>query len=896
MTLAAGTRLGIYEIQDSLGAGAMSQVWRAKDTTLGREVAVKVLPEAFTQEPDRLERFEREAQLLASLNHPNIAAIYGLEKFGDVHYLVLELIPGPTMAERLDSGPLELQDALESFFQIAQALEAAHEKGIIHRDLKPANIKFSAEGRVKLLDFGLAKDLGSDSSGLQAKPQKDTATFHGRISEGLILGTPAYMSPEQARGKSLDKRTDIWSYGCCLYETLTGRHPFEGETVSDTMAAILEKEPDWEPVRRKCPKSILALVRRCLQKDPEDRLHDIADARIEIAEALSSLSENGFEEEADSRPRSFGSHLPWALAGLMTLIVLGMAVWGNRAADPVRPPIRRFVLRLPTNTPLSLGHGDSLAISPDGMRVAFTVSGARNQLYVKAMDQLAGAPITGTDGGMSPFFSWDGQTLGFFSEGKLRTTPLMGGAPRILCDSPNPRGASWGPKGRIVFSPLTVSGLFVLSSDGGTPEPLTELDAESETRSHRWPQILPNGKWVIYTAWTGSQFHIEAVSLETKEQKTLIDDAFFARYAPTGHLVFARDKRLLAVPFDLKKMEPVGTPVSIVDEGVGTDAQSGAAFYAFASDGTLVYVPGGSESTAPEGTATLLQVDSQGMARPLTDARLGVHLPRVSPDGTKLLTTIESGDESDAWLFDRERGTMTRLTFKGHNAAAIWTRDGTRIAFSSDREGVFNLFWKPADGSISAERLLTSPHPQFATSFSPDGNTLAFSALHPESNFDIWLLPMEERKPLPFLNSPFNEAGAAFSPNGRWIAYVSDETGQDEVYIRAFPGPEGKWQISNGGGNEPVWDPNGRRLFYRNRDWMMSVGIASEEPFNASRPRALFETHYDDAGVAYPGYDITPDGQTFIMVRSEKELVATQAHVVLSWFQELLRRAPALDN
>jgi Tol biopolymer transport system component len=536
-----------------------------------------------------------------------------------------------------------------------------------------------------------------------------------------------------------------------------------------------------------------------------------------------------------------------------------------------------------------------MAISPDGMRVAFTVSGGRNQLYVKAMDQLTGAPVAGTDGGMSPFFSSDGQNLGFFSEGKLRTTPLMGGATRILCDSPHPRGASWGPDGRIVFSPLTVSGLSILSADGGTPEPLTELDPEEETRSHRWPQILPDGDWVLYTAWTGSQFRIEAASLESKEQKVLMEDGFFARYAPTGHLVFARDERLMAVPFDTNKMAPLGTPVSVVDEGVETDPQSGAAFYAFAADGTFAYVPASTESTAPEGTATLLEVDSLGTARPLTEARQGVHLPRISPDGNKVLMTIESGEESDAWLFDRARGTTTRLTFEGRNAAAIWTPDGNRFAFSSNRKGEFNLFWKPADGSTSAERLLRSSHPQFATSFSPDGKILAFSELHPESNFDIWLLPIggESR---PFLNSQFNEAGAVFSPNGRWIAYVSDETGQDEVYVRAYPGPEGKLQISNGGGNEPVWGPKGRIIYYRNRDWMMSVNIVTEDPFDVSRPRALFETHYDDAGVAYPGYDIAPDGQAFIMVRSERELVATQAHIVLNWFDELKRRAPASKN
>jgi len=874
MSLQEGSRLGSYEIMSPLGSGAMSEVYRAKDTKLGRDVAIKVLPDAFNKEPDRLERFQREAQLLASLNHPNIASIYGIEKWGDVRFLVLELVPGLTLAEKISSGPLPLREALEVFRQVSEALEAAHGKGIIHRDLKPANMKITPEGRVKLLDFRLAK---SQATLPDAFPAKETATYDG-ISEGLILGTPAYMSPEQARGKTLDKRTDIWAFGCCFYEALSGQHPFEAATSSDTVVAILSEAPDWLSLDRIAPPSIQRLVRRCLQKDPDRRLHDIADARIELVDALDSSSGEGVGEveevggAAGDVPRLKQRVLPWMLAGIMAVVAATAMFWaaGRNTRSPDSRLIR-FRITLPATAPMSLGLGSSIAISPDGMRVAYVASqGGKPQIYLRTLDQLLARPIAGTDGGRSPFFSWDSQSLGFFSEGKLRTISTMGGSIQTLDDSPNPRGASWGPDDRIIFSPLTVGG-----------------------QSHRWPQVLPDGNWVMYTARTGDGFRIEAMSPETRETKILIDDGFFARYAPSGHLLFARNETLMALPFDDRKLESLGPPVTVLDS-IETDTKSGAAFYSFSDDGTLAFVSGKSGSIAPEGTATLLRVDRQGNAHPITEARRGANLPRLSPDGNRLLVTIQEPEKtSDIWVFDQERDTMTRISFQGFSGSAIWSPDGSRVTFASNRGQSFDLYWKPADGSVAAEPLLTRPEPQFPSSWSPDGRFLAYVELHNKNLFDIWILPMEgDREPFPFADTEYNEGGAVFSPDGNWLAYVSDESGQEEVYVRAFPGPGGKMQISGGGGNEPVWARNGRELFYRNQDLMMGVAITSEEPFQASRPQPLFESPYDDAGLASRGYDVTPDGRSFIVVRSERESVATQVHVILNWFEELKRRAP----
>ncbi len=931
--LSAGSKLGPYEILSQLGAGGMGEVYRARDTKLGREVAVKVLPSAFSGDPERLARFEREAQLLASLNHPNIAAIYGLEESGGVHALVMELVEGPTLAERLagtqplarsreagppsplgrgaggegaGSSPLPLGEALPIARQIAEALEAAHEKGIVHRDLKPANVKVTPEGKVKVLDFGLAKAFAGDSSATDLS-QSPTVTS-GSTREGVVLGTAAYMSPEQARGKPLDKRTDIWSFGCVLYEALTSRQAFSGETVSDTIAAVLSRNPDWQALPAATPTKILDLLRRCLQKDATRRLHDIADARIEIEETLSGTVEVGAVHDLPRSDReaplqkNWVRALPWGLAAISTLALVALTV-GNvlRAPRPPTRPVARFVVPLPPTERLALGLFTAIALAPDGSRLVYVANHAgTTQLYVRAIDRFEVTPIAGTEAASSPFFSPDGQSVGFFAEGKLKKVSLSGGAPLTLCSAPVNRGASWRPDDTIIFAPSITSGLFRVSAAGGTPKPLTVPDRKKGELSHRWPEILPGGKAVLFTIWTGTTFddaRIGVLSLETGERRVLVEGGTYARYVPSGHLVYARTGGLLAVPFDLKRLEVTGPPASIL-EGVSMNPTFGAAEFSSSTDGSLAYVSGGSTV----GERTLLWVDRKGAAQPLPAPPRGYRAPRLSPDGQRLAVGIE-GTNSGVWLYELARGTLTRLTASGPIPFPIWTPDGKHVTFVSALGGALNLYWMPADGSGAAERLTTSEDAQWESSWSPNGQVLAFSESDPTTGLDIWVLSLEGdpstplgagRKPQPFLQTPSNEGGGMFSPDGRWLAYVSDESGRNEIYVRPFPGPGGKLQISTEGGTEPMWPRNGRELFYRNGDKMMAAAVETRPAFAAAKPKLLFEGHYETGVFAFqPNYDVASDGQRLLMLKaSEQESAATQINVVENWSEELRRLAP----
>jgi eukaryotic-like serine/threonine-protein kinase len=910
--LSAGTKLGTYEVTAAIGAGGMGEVYQAHDTRLGRDVAIKVLPDAFARDPERLARFQREAKMPASLNHPNIAAIYGLEEDAGRTYLVMELVPGETLAERVKrEGAVSVEEALGIAKQIAEALEAAQEKNIIHRDLKPANVKLTPEGKVKVLDFGLAKAFAGD--GANEDPSNSPTLSRAATMQGVILGTAAYMSPEQARGKPVDKRTDIWAFGAVLYELLTGKQAFHGETTTEILAAVLRGEPDWQALPEATPPSIRTLLRRCLQKEVSRRVRDAADVRIEIEEALAAPSVSPTTSAPTNK--SWRQALLWSSASSVAVAILAAIIAWNLKPSPSPQPVSRTVINLPPGQQLAgLDGGPAVALTPDGTHLAYVArQGGTQQLYLRAMDSLEAKPIPGTEGAAAPFFSPDGQWVGFFASGKLKKISVSGGAALTLGDAAYSGGASWGRQGMIAFTPSAISGLQQLSDAGGTPQPLTRIDGAQ--RSHRWPAFLPDGNAVLFTAgptaitFTNAQVAVQSVG--TGQQRNLIQGGMYPRYAPSGHLVYAQGGSLMAVPFDPQRLEVTGTAVPVV-EGVLQSPVTGAAQYSISATGSLVYVPGGVQATQ----LSLVWVNRNGTEQPLAAPAHGYFQPRLSPDGRRVAVGITES-ESQIWLYDLSRDTLTRFTFEGnYNPVAIWTPDGKRIAFESNKEGVPNLFWQLADGSGGLERLNTSEYLQVPVSWSPDGKLLAFMEINPATGVDTWVLRMGDpstssgqvpsagslrdsgqagqgRKAQPFLRTQFNEGAPCFSPDGRWLAYISDESGRSEIYVQPYPGPGGKWQISTEGGTEPAWNPNGRELFYRSGDKMMAVDIATQRGFAAGKPGMLFEGRYQPSPVQSDDYDVSPDGQRFLMLKPTEQAAPTQINVVLNWFEELKQRVPA---
>jgi len=881
-----GKTLGHYQVVEKIGAGGMGEVYRARDTHLNRDVALKTLPAAFAQNPERLARFEREAHLLASLNHPNIAAIHGFEQDSQecLCYLVLEYVPGEILR-----GPLPVDEALPVARQIIEALEEAHGKGVVHRDLKPANIKITPEGKVKVLDFGLAKALSVEPAS-SAGANSPTLTV-AATGAGVLLGTAAYMSPEQARGKPADKRADVWAFGCVLYELLAGRQAFHGQSLSDTLSAVLRAEPDWSALPPETPEPLGRLLRRCLQKDAGARLHDIADARLEVQDALSSPPP-ALAPAPPSPLRSLARFLPWALAA----VGIAVAVWSlSRPRPPASPSVTRLAVPLPPGERFIAGAVPALALSPDGTRLVYALERKQGpQLYLRRLDRFDAVPIPGTEGASGPFFSPDGEWVGFTAGGKLKKVLLSGGAPVNICDVQDIRGAAWAPDDTIIFTRAFTGaiGLSRVSAAGGVPQPLTTPDPKQREFGHRWPEVLPGGKAVLFTIWLGGSFdnsRIGVVSLQTGERRILLEGGYSPRYAPAGrpgqgYLVFARAGGLLAAPMDLVRLQTTGQPVPILEPTL-MNTRTGAANYSLSSTGVLVYLPGSGQAAE----LTLAWVDRKGEARPLTQTRRVFDAMRLSPDGRRVATAVVDGGGRNIWVYDLARDTLARLTFDSASAdaAPVWTPDGRLVTFSSARSGAGNLFWKPADGSGSEQRLTTSPHTQFPTSWSPDGKWLAFEQFDPVTQSDIWVLPRPdgasaEQKPRQFLKTSFSERGGRFSPNGRWLAYYSNESGQNQVYVQPFPGPGGKSQVSTDGGLEPMWATDGRELFYRNADRIMAVDVTTAPSFSAGKPRLLFERQYE-FGPAFTNWDVAPDGRQFLMLKGSDAGAPGQVNVVLNW-------------
>jgi serine/threonine-protein kinase len=905
MALAHGTRIGPYEIAAQIGAGGMGEVYRAIDTTLKRAVAIKALPEALASEADRLARLQREAEVLASLNHPHIAQIYGLEKAEGSTALVLEFVDGPTLADRIVQGPIPIDEALPIAKQIAEALEAAHEQGIVHRDLKPANIKLRPDGQVKVLDFGLAKlatrELASTGpAGLTASP---TLTIQATYL-GVILGTAAYMSPEQAKGKMVDRRTDIWAFGVVLCEMLTGRRMYDGETAAETLARIIEREPDLSALPPATPATIRAVLERCLTKDPRARLQAIGEARITLERAIAHPLSSIERASDSSRDRSRrGGIAAWALVAAFAIaLAVTLGLWAPwREASP-RATVRVNV-DIGVDASLMTDVGTAAVLSPDAQILAFaarpTESGP-SYLYVRRLDQLSATQIAGTEDARSPFFSPNGQWIAFFAEGKLKKVAVVGGAVVTVSDAASGRGGSWAEDDTITFQPNISAGnasLARVSSAGGKP---TFSKPEEQGRA-RFPQVLPGGA-ILYTRYAPGATGEIRVELPDGERRVLFMGGY-ARYLRSGHLLYVHEGILYAVAFDVRRLQPVGQAVPVIESVLANDNMSGAQFFV-SDNGTLVYLAGGDATTEPP---VMSWLDVTGKVTTLLPVGRNWLSPRFSPDGTQLAIEIVDGS-SDIWTYDIKRGVLDRKTgdTRAQEGEPIWTPDGRRIMFTKADSvgGAPNLYWVRADLTGEVQRLTNSPWAQNPGSWHPNGKTLAFAQANTRTNPDIWLLPMEGDetsgwKPgvaMVLIQTEANENNPQFSPDGKWLAYVSNRSGVFEVYVQPYPGPGGPWQVSSGGGLAPVWSKAKQELFYSTLDQQIMVApyrVVGAE-FRRDPPRRWSSTRFAVRGQR-TSFDLHPDGNRFALAVAPeaREFVRRDELIfVFNFFDELRRLVP----
>jgi len=940
-SLAAGMKIGPYEIQSALGVGGMGEVYRARDTKLNRDVALKVLPEAFSRDLERRARFQREAQLLAALNHPQIATIHGIEETDERITLVMELVEGPTLAERLAHhggralsslpalpdpiGPgLPIGEAVAIAKQLCDAIEYAHERGIVHRDLKPANIKLKVRGAhfsghvgphphaqggsglpprtediltsrgdptparaagarlerrlpaadvadctVKVLDFGLAKALDQTPTATSVSHSPTLSVAATR--EGMILGTAAYMAPEQARGLDADRRSDIWAFGCVLFEMLTGKQAFSGNTISDTLAAVLRADPEWTSLPLATPVAVRRLLRRCLEKDAKRRLQHIGDARLELDEPDAI--------QTDAQPaaeRTRRSIWPLMVASAAGAAIAGFAGW-MLAPGTAPAPVRRFTIPIPAAAAQATTGGFDIALSPDGrtLVVAYPSVG----LVKRQLDGLSLEPVRGAEGGTSPFFSPDGTWIGFRAEGKLKKVPTEGGLATTICDAPGGPAvrATWGDDGSIIMTRDT--DLYEVPSTGGTPKLFLKSDNDGMFAQ---PRFIPGSKAVLVQRGS-REARIEAIELQARARHPLVEGTN-PQLAATGHLVFEQRGGIWAVKFDPKRLAVVGAPVPVVESVRFTFGNQ--ALFSAARDGSLAYIAGNLGTNR-----SLVWIDRAGKTTAALQAQGGFQSPRLSPDGKRVVVSVSDGSNLDLWSYEFERGTRLRLTTSGSNRRNVWSPDGTQIAFYATplQRADQDLYVMPSTGG-EPKRLLARPGPQFPDTWSPDGRFLVFAEIEGAGGGrgrDLWLLPIGE-PPRPLLVTRFYERGAVFSPDGRWLAFVTDEPGRAEVYVQPFPGPGPKVPISTNGGLQPMWSRDGRELFYREGDSLMAVPIQLD-PIRVGAARKLFElpgaTYNLDQNFA--DYDLAPDGR-FLAIRSDSE-AQVEIQIVLNWTEELRR-------
>jgi Tol biopolymer transport system component len=881
--LQPGTRLGPYEILSALGAGGMGEVYRARDTKLNRDVAIKVLPELFLLDADRLARFRREAQVLASLNHPNIAAIHGFEETGGLQALVLELVEGPTLADviaQVASGSgrlgISLDDALPIARQVAEALEAAHDQGIVHRDLKPANVKVRPDGTVKVLDFGLAKALESDIGSTSAT-MSPTLTSPMATRTGVILGTAAYMAPEQARGKPVDKRADLWAFGCVLYELLTGRRAFAGDEISDVLAEVLKSDPDWRALPLDTPPAIHRLLRRCLAKDRKARLSDAAVARLEIDEALAAPAADTAPTGAVVPPASrTRERLAWISVAVLALVAVAALARAFRPV-PTAAEMRFEITTPPTTSPVSL------AISPDGQKVAFvaTVDG-QTRLWLRSFDATSAHAFAGTESALHPFWSPDGRSIGFFADGKLKRINVDGSVLQAIAGAPNGTGGTWNRDNVIVFAPNGAGTLFRVSATGGEPVAVTQAETGQPT-SHSFPQFLPDDRHFLYRARAN---RIYVGQLDGGEPRHLLDADSGAMYSATGHLLFVRQGTLFAQSFDPARLSLTGNPIPLA-ERIAVDPNGGQPALSTSAAGPILYRTG---TGSIERQLIWFDRSGKDLSR-IGDPDAAVPAdPSLSPDGRSLAESRNVNGRNDIWLVDLERAEFNRFTSDG-SIFPVWSPDGRRIAYNRNRAGSgLDLYRRPIAGAEGEELLLGTPQLKTPMDWSSDEHFLLYRVTDPETNFDLWALPLQGgRKPIPIARTSFSEREGQFSPDGKWVAYQSDESGRSEIYVQSFPEPSNKWRISTNGGAQVRWRRDGKEVFYIGLDdrlMAVSIQLSAGAPPTIGMPAPLFASHIGGAiqpTVRRHQYVVSPDGQRFLMSTILDAATASPITVLLNW-------------
>ena len=884
MSLVAGTKLGRYEIRSQLGAGGMGEVYRARDTQLGRDVAIKVLPPAFSLDEDRLRRFEQEACAAGALNHPNILIVHDISAHNGAPYVVSELLEGETLRKRIGGTALGQRRAIDYALQIAHGLAAAHEKGIIHRDLKPDNIFITNDGRLKILDFGLAKLTQLDGN----QAQTDIPTRRVDTDPAVVMGTVGYMSPEQLKGQAVDQRTDIFSFGAILYEMLSGRRAFHGGSAAETMSAILKEDPpELSDTNKSVSPALERLVNHCLEKSPEVRFYSARDVAFAL-EALSGstpISSQTMTMPAVAPRRWTRRELTLAsvaAAGIVAAVALAV---GLGASYFRRAPTETRAVRLFINPPEKSSFG-SFAVSPDGFRLVFVATdpSGKNLLWVRPLESIGAQPLSGTEEATDPFWSPDSRFIGFFAGGKLKRIEATGGPVRTLCSAAVPRGASWNRDGVIIFAPTPNDPLYRISAEGGEPTTLTKLDPTRQEASHRWPYFLPDGHHFLYSVLGGPQSQgIYVASVDANESRRLLDvrDSVVA-YADPGYLLFRREASLFAQAFDDKKLQLSGHAFPIAEQ-VGFEASTFQTYFSVSQTGVLAYNSGN------YGQTQLNWVDRSGKELGSIGQPSNYYIrPWVSPDGKRI--AVDGPDlqgNRDIWLIDLVSGNPTRFTFDASTELfPVWSWDGSRIVFASDREGPRHLYVKNATGAGKEELLLKSDANKIPMDWSPDGRFILYVVIDPKTKIDLWLLPLfGDQKPFPFLQTEASERQARFSPNGRWIAYVSDESGTNEIYVQPFPASGGKWQVSTNGGYHMAWAHNGKELFYISNDKkMMAVEIKGEgATFERGTPKALFDRRIASFNTPLGQFAVSADDQKFIVANSVAENSSAPITVVLNW-------------